>query len=49
MRGFLIRLLFRLLKNYSIFFLIEDTAFYVNSIYVDTEMKELLLTYEKRS
>lgn len=43
MRTFLLKLFFRLIKNYSIFFVAEDTAWYVNDICIDTEMKEIIL------
>lgn len=44
MRTFLLKLFFRLIKNYSIFFVTEDTAWYVNDIVIDTEMKEIILS-----
>lgn len=44
MRMFLLKLFFRLIKNYSIFLVAEDTAWYVNDIVIDTEMKEIILS-----
>ena len=39
----LIKLAFRLIKGYSIFFVDGDTAYYVNDILIDMEMKEIIL------
>lgn len=43
------KLISKLLKGYNIFFFQKDTAYYVNDIMVDTELKEIVLKYEKRS
>lgn len=42
------KLISRLLKGYSIFFFQKDTAYYVNDILIDIELKEIVLKYEKR-
>ena len=48
LKGFLIILFFKLIKNYSIFFILEDEAYYVNDICIDSELKEIILRYEQR-
>jgi len=39
-------LLRQLIKGYSIFFVCEDKAYYINSILIDPELKEVILSYE---
>lgn len=44
----IITLFLRLIKGYSIFFILDDTAYYVNSVCIDSEMKEIILEYIER-
>lgn len=39
------KLINRLIKNYSLFFVLGDRAFYVNDIMIDPEMKEIILQW----
>ena len=48
LKKFLIMLFFKLIKNYSIFFILKDEAYYVNDICVDFELNEIILKYEQR-
>lgn len=41
-------LFLRLIKDYSIFFILDDTAYYVNSVCIDCELKEIVLKYVER-
>lgn len=43
-----VRLFFKVIKDYSIFFLVDDGAYYVNDITVDVETKEIVMKYEYR-
>lgn len=49
MKEWIIKLFFRLIKNYSIFFIMEDKAYYINDILIDDEMKEIILSYVERT
>ena len=42
------KLLFKLLKGYSIFFCHEDIAYYINDIMIDIELKEIILKSVER-
>lgn len=44
----LISLFLRLIKDYSIFFVLDDTYYFVNDIVIDVEMKEIVLEYVER-
>ena len=44
----LISLFLRLIKDYSIFFVLDGTYYFVNDIIVDVEMKEIVLEYVER-
>lgn len=48
LKRFIIMLFFKLIKNYSIFFILGDEAYYVNDICIDSELKEIILKYEQR-
>ena len=44
----ILTLFLRLIKGYSIFFIHGDTAYYVNDVMIDTEMKEIVLQSVER-
>ena len=43
-----VKLFFKLIKDYTIFFLVEDGAYYVNDIMIDTETKDIVMKYVER-
>lgn len=45
---YLVKLFFKLIKDYSIFFVTDKEAFYVNDIMIDPECKEIVLKYVER-
>ena len=45
---YLVKLFFKLIKDYSIFFVTDKEAFYVNDIMIDHECKEIVLKYVER-
>ena len=47
-KNFILTLFLRLIKGYSIFFMDGDTAYYVNDILIDSEMKEIILQCKNR-
>lgn len=48
-KDILLALCLRLLQGYSIFFMDGDTAYFVNDVLIDSEMKEIILSYVERS
>ena len=47
-KDLLFALCLRLMKDYTIFFMDGDTAYFVNDILIDSEMKEIILSYVER-
>lgn len=45
---YFIKLFFKVIKDYTIFFLVEDGAYYVNDIMIDTETKDIVMKYVER-
>lgn len=45
---FFIKLFFKLIKDYTFFFLVPDKAYYVNDIMIDTETKDIVMKYVER-
>ena len=45
---YLVKLFFKLIKDYNIFFVTDKEAFYVNDIMIDPECKEIVLKYVER-
>ena len=43
-----VKLFFKVIKDYTIFFLVEDGAYYVNDIMIDTETKDIVMKYVER-
>ena len=48
-REILISLFLRLIKDYSIFFVLDNEYYFVNDILIDAEMKEVTLQYVRRN
>ena len=48
-KDIILALFLRLIKGYSIFFIDGDTAYFVNDVLIDSEMKEIILSSVNRS
>lgn len=44
----LVKLFFKLIRDYSIFFFVDDVAYFVNDVCIDSECKEIVLQYVER-
>lgn len=45
---YFIMLFFKVIKDYTFFFLVPDKAYYVNDIMIDTETKDIVMKYVER-
>ena len=43
-----VKLFFKVIKDYTFFFLVPDKAYYVNDIMIDTETKDIVMKYVER-
>lgn len=48
-KNIVLALFLRLIRGYSIFFMDGNTAYFVNDVLIDSEMKEIILSYVERS
>lgn len=48
-KNIVLALFLRLIRGYSIFFMEGNTAYFVNDVLIDSEMKEIILSYVERN